>query len=156
MLRKLLFNPIIARSLSPRLCSTETLKPTFDIPQKLKKPKDQPSDSTHGFETLLRNSTFTQMGDPVGKVCNFKNKLLSKLFMIFLMTFKVVVGKIYHVVDDDLYIDFGSKVCECFFFFTFYSPLIIGNFGLLQINICCSSALAGQCLPKFGIGANNA
>ena len=115
MLRKLLFNPIIARSLSPRLCSTETLKPTFDIPQKLKKPKDQPSDSTHGFETLLRNSTFTQMGDPVGKVCNFKNKLLSKLFMIFLMTFKVVVGKIYHVVDDDLYIDFGSKVCEFFF-----------------------------------------
>ena len=74
---KLLFNPIITRSLSPRLCSTETLKPTFDIPQKLKKAKDQQSDSTHGFETLLRNSTFTQMGDPVGKVCNFKNKLLS-------------------------------------------------------------------------------
>jgi len=93
MLRKLLFNPIITRSLSPRLCSTETLKPTFDIPQKLKKAKDQPSDSTHGFETLLRNSTFTQMGDPVGKV---------------------VVGKIYHVVDDDLYIDFGSKFpCIC-------------------------------------------
>ena len=80
------------------------------------KPTDAESTSPT-FAKLLRNSTFVQMGDPVGKVCNFKNKLLSKLFMIFLVNFKVVVGKIYHVVDDDLYIDFGSKVCEFFFLY---------------------------------------
>ena len=88
MLRKLLFNPIINRSISARLCSTETLKPTFDIPHKLKEVEDQYSDSTHGFETLLRNSTFTQMGDPTGKVCNYRNKLLSELFMSFFKIFR--------------------------------------------------------------------
>jgi len=40
------------------------------------------------FAAMLRNSKFVQMGDPVGKV---------------------VVGKIYHIVNDDLYIDFGGK-----------------------------------------------
>ena len=88
MLRKLLFNPIINRSISARLCSTETLKPTFDIPHKHKEVEDQYSDSTHGFETLLRNSTFTQMGDPNGKVCNYRNKLLSELFMSFFKIFR--------------------------------------------------------------------
>ena len=47
------------------------------------------------FSSLMRNCKFTQMGDPVGRV---------------------VVGRIYHVVDEDLYIDFGHKfpcVCQC-------------------------------------------
>ena len=45
------------------------------------------------FSALMRNCKFTQMGDPVGRV---------------------VVGKIYHVVDNDLYIDFGHKLpCVC-------------------------------------------
>eukprot|EP00088_Acartia_fossae_P041255 TRINITY_DN43170_c0_g1_i1.p1 TRINITY_DN43170_c0_g1~~TRINITY_DN43170_c0_g1_i1.p1 ORF type:complete len:148 (+),score=6.59 TRINITY_DN43170_c0_g1_i1:44-487(+) len=46
------------------------------------------------FAALFRNCKFTQMGDPEGAT---------------------VVGKIYHVVDNDLYIDFGHKfpcVCE--------------------------------------------
>eukprot|EP00088_Acartia_fossae_P019099 TRINITY_DN21099_c0_g1_i2.p1 TRINITY_DN21099_c0_g1~~TRINITY_DN21099_c0_g1_i2.p1 ORF type:complete len:163 (+),score=22.49 TRINITY_DN21099_c0_g1_i2:45-533(+) len=45
------------------------------------------------FSALMRNCKFTQMGDPVGRV---------------------VVGKIYHVVDNDIYIDFGHKLpCVC-------------------------------------------
>merc|ERR1712154_211332 len=40
------------------------------------------------FAAMLRNSKFVQIGDPVGKG---------------------VVGKIYHIVNDDLYIDFGGK-----------------------------------------------
>jgi len=45
------------------------------------------------FASLFRSCKFTQMGDPVGKV---------------------VVGKIYHIVEEDLYIDLGLKFpCVC-------------------------------------------
>lgn len=45
------------------------------------------------FAKLLRNSSFVRMGDPEGKI---------------------VEGVIYHVVEDDLYIDFGGKFnCVC-------------------------------------------
>merc|ERR1719336_3126632 len=45
------------------------------------------------FASLLRNCKFTSIGNPVGKI---------------------VVVKIYHVVQDDLYIDFGHKFgCVC-------------------------------------------
>merc|ERR1719431_1263173 len=45
------------------------------------------------FASLMRNCKLTSMGNPVGQV---------------------VVGKVYHIVDDDLYIDFGHKFgCIC-------------------------------------------
>ncbi|VVC44347.1 Ribosomal protein S28, mitochondrial [Cinara cedri] len=53
----------------------------------------QPIEDDQEFEVLLRNSNFINLGDPVGKQ---------------------VVGTIFHVVDNDLYIDFGWKFhCVC-------------------------------------------
>ncbi|XP_071441624.1 small ribosomal subunit protein bS1m [Hetaerina americana] len=52
-----------------------------------------PPEEEESFCTLLRNSKFIDLGDPEGKL---------------------VEGTIYHIVDDDLYIDFGWKFpCVC-------------------------------------------
>ena len=53
-------------------------------------PPPQSSSTGQTFASLVRNCKFTRIGNPIGKV---------------------VVGKIYHVVGDDLYIDFGHKFC---------------------------------------------
>nr|XP_023015079.1 28S ribosomal protein S28, mitochondrial [Leptinotarsa decemlineata] len=48
---------------------------------------------SQNFATLLRNSKFIDLGDPEGKI---------------------VTGKIFRIIDDDLYIDFGWKFhCVC-------------------------------------------
>ncbi|XP_020288837.1 28S ribosomal protein S28, mitochondrial [Pseudomyrmex gracilis] len=53
----------------------------------------QPQEAPQTFASLLRNSKFIDLGDPEGKL---------------------VTGKIFHVVGDDLYIDFGWKFyCVC-------------------------------------------
>lgn len=50
-------------------------------------------DNNPTFASLMRNCKLTSMGNPVGQV---------------------VVGKVYHIVNDDLYIDFGHKFgCIC-------------------------------------------
>uniref|UniRef100_A0A182NI60 28S ribosomal protein S28, mitochondrial n=1 Tax=Anopheles dirus TaxID=7168 RepID=A0A182NI60_9DIPT len=51
------------------------------------------NDPPKTFAALLRNSKFVDLGDPEGKV---------------------VTGKIFHIVENDLYIDFGWKFhCVC-------------------------------------------
>ncbi|XP_035905475.1 28S ribosomal protein S28, mitochondrial [Anopheles stephensi] len=54
---------------------------------------ERPNEPPKTFAALLRNSKFVDLGDPEGKI---------------------VTGKIFHIVENDLYIDFGWKFhCVC-------------------------------------------
>uniref|UniRef100_L7LZW7 Putative mitochondrial ribosomal protein mrps35 n=1 Tax=Rhipicephalus pulchellus TaxID=72859 RepID=L7LZW7_RHIPC len=55
--------------------------------------KGEAPEAPQRFSTLLRNSNWIDLGDPEGRI---------------------VVGRIFHIVEDDLYIDFGGKFhCVC-------------------------------------------
>ncbi|KRT80640.1 hypothetical protein AMK59_6150, partial [Oryctes borbonicus] len=81
----------------PNVVSTTPTKPKSGYAKAFEKfqsldTKDK-GESSYTFKQLLMKSKFIDLGDPQGKV---------------------VTGKIYHVVEDDLYIDFGWKFhCIC-------------------------------------------
>lgn len=66
---------------------------SFEKFSTINEPKVSVEPEPQSFATLLRQSKFIDLGDPEGKV---------------------VVGKVFHTVEDDLYIDFGWKFhCVC-------------------------------------------
>ena len=99
--------PVLRRN----LC-TETLAPSFSDQKYDENDGSTEKAASQSFATLLRNSPFTQLGNPVGKVnTTVFDSISHPQCTLF---FQVVIGKIYHVVDDDLYIDFGHKFhCVC-------------------------------------------
>ena len=82
----------IARAPMPRLMLTPPVSLT-PVRNSQTEPAKTVSNDNQTFASLVRNCKLTRIGNPVGKV---------------------VIGKIYHVVGEDLYIDFGHKFgCVC-------------------------------------------
>ncbi|KAL1517621.1 hypothetical protein ABEB36_001360 [Hypothenemus hampei] len=77
----------------PETFSQSTTGTYADAYKKFESLNEPPKEEPKTFASLFKNSKFIDLGDPEGKV---------------------VIGKIYHIVDDDLYIDFGWKFhCVC-------------------------------------------
>ena len=107
MLSRIVSRTSLIRSFgSVRSCSSETIKPSFDCMK-----ETQPNVDQKSFATLLRNSTFVQMGNPAGKV-----RIVIQLSENFQHYWKLTSNTNYDGVDFGfLWMKLFSILSQCWF-----------------------------------------